>query len=228
MNFSEQLRQENNDLFQMIFAHPFVQGVGKGDISKEALAHYIKADYEYLNAFMQIYGIALSKSQDREDIAYFFDQIKFVLHDEIHPHRNFCEHIGVEYEALQGHSLPPTADHYIKHMMYHAQMGSSGEIIGALLPCPWTYLEIGKKLVEQYQPDESHPFYDWITFYTGEEIEHTTNELRTRLDRFANQSSLEEQEKMKEAFRISCQLELKFWEMAYTCEEWPSAKKGNR
>ncbi|WP_404457336.1 thiaminase II [Oceanobacillus kapialis] len=225
MSFSEQLRKENDDLFEAIFHHSFVQGVGKGDISKEALAHYVKADFEYLNAFMQIYGIALAKSQNREDIAYFFDQIKFVLHDEIHPHRNFCEHIGVKYENLQGHPLPPTADHYIKHMMYHAQMGSPGEILAALLPCPWTYWEIGQTLMKEFEPSIEHPFYDWISFYVGEEIEHTTNELRTRLDQFAANSSPEEKEKMKDAFRKSCQLELKFWEMAYTLEEWPFAVK---
>ncbi|CDQ41114.1 MULTISPECIES: thiaminase II [Virgibacillus] len=225
MCFTDHLRQENNDIFALIFEHPFVQGVGNGTIPDKALAHYIKADFEYLNAFMQIYGIALAKSKKREDIAYFFDQINFVLNDEIHPHRNFCDHIGVKYEDLQGHPLPPTADHYIKHMMYHAQMGTSGEILGALLPCPWTYLEIGKELMKQFHPTRDHPFYDWISFYASDEVEKTTTEMRSRLDILAANASKSEQDLISEAFRKSCQLELKFWEMAYTCEEWPGEKK---
>ncbi|GAA0424440.1 MAG: thiaminase II [Bacillota bacterium] len=227
MNFTDQLREENNDIFQLIFNHPFVQGIGTGEISKDALAHYIKADFEYLNAFMQIYGIALSKSKKRDDIAYFFDQINFILNDEIHPHHNFCNHIGVDYASLQGHPLPPTADHYIKHMMYHAQMGTSSEILGALLPCPWTYLEIGRELMEQYNPNKDHPFYDWISFYASGDVDNTTFELRKRLDILAENAAKDEKDLIREAFRKSCQLELKFWEMAYTCESWPNAEKVN-
>ncbi|WP_099159259.1 thiaminase II [Virgibacillus ndiopensis] len=221
MTFTDNLRKENDDVFQEIFNHSFVQGIGKGNVPKEALAHYIKADYEYLNAFMYIYGIAISKSDNRDDIQYFNSQIDFVLNSEIHPHNNFCEHIGVSYEELQGYPLPPTADHYVKHMMYHAHMGRLGEIVGALLPCPWTYLEIGKELMNSYKPTIDHPFYNWITFYADERVENTTLQMRKRLDNFAANASKEEQEQIKIAFRKSCQLELAFWEMAYTCEKWP-------
>lgn len=222
MTFSEILRKENEDLFQLIFEHPFVQGIGRGDVPKEALAHYIKSDFEYLNAFMHIYGIAISKSAERKDIAYFNQQIEFVLNSEVHPHHNFCQQIGVDYEALQGYPLPPTADHYVKHMMYHAHTGGMGEILAALLPCPWTYWEIGLELMKQYEPDENHPFYPWISFYANLRVEAVTMNMRNRLDELADAASPEERQRMKDAFRKSCQLELGFWEMAYTCEEWPA------
>ncbi|MEN2767062.1 thiaminase II [Ornithinibacillus xuwenensis] len=225
MTFTNQLRKENDDIFQLIFEHPFVEGIGKGDIAKSAIEHYVKADFEYLNAFMKIYGLALAKSTSRKDIMYFHDKISFILHDEIHPHHNFCDYIGVGYESLQGHSLPPTADHYIKHMMYHAQLGTLGEILGALLPCPWTYLEIGKELMEKYQPKEDHPFYQWIRFYADSRVENTTNDMRMLLDRYAEHISPDEKLRIKDAFRKSCQLELKFWEMAYSLEQWPSDGK---
>ncbi|MDG5472591.1 thiaminase II [Jeotgalibacillus sp. ET6] len=225
MTFTEELRRENEDIFSLIFDHPFVQGIGKGDVPEEALAHYIKADYEYLNAFMKIYGIAISKSSSREDIAYFNKQIDFVLHSEIHPHNNFCEVIGVSYEDLQGYPLPPTADHYIKHMMAHAQLGTLGEIIAALLPCPWTYFEIGRELIKQYSPSEDHPFFPWITFYAEQRVEDVVLVMRERLDALAESASEQEKQRMKEAFRKSCQLEWSFWEMAFSCEKWITEKE---
>lgn len=221
MTFTETLREENQDVYQAIFNHSFVQGIGKGSVPNEALAHYIKADYEYLNAFMYIYGIAISKSNNRQDISFFNNQIDFVLNSEIHPHNNFCEQIGVGYEELQGYPLPPTADHYVKHMMYHAHMGSLGEIIAALLPCPWTYLEIGQELMKSYQPTEDHPFYPWISFYANDDVADTTLKMRDMLDKLATDAGQAELDKIKIAFRKSCQLELSFWEMAYTCEVWP-------
>ena len=224
MLFTEKLREENHDIFQLIFNHPFVEGIGKGDIPKESIAHYIKADFEYLNAFMKVYGLAISRSSSREDIRYFFNKMEFILKDEIHPHHNFCDYIGVPYESLQGHPLPPTADHYIKHMMHHAQTGSMGEILGALLPCPWTYLEIGEELLKAYRPSQDHPFYQWITFYADASTKSITTEMRERLDVYAKEASLAEKDRIRDAFRKSCELELAFWEMAYTCEEWSSTK----
>ncbi|WP_404450960.1 thiaminase II [Virgibacillus necropolis] len=221
MTFTETLRKENQDVYEAIFNHSFVQGIGKGSVPKEALAHYIKADYEYLNAFMYIYGIAISKSNNRGDISFFNNQIDFVLNSEVHPHNNFCEQIGVSYEELQGYPLPPTADHYVKHMMYHAHMGSLAETIAALLPCPWTYLEIGQELMHDYQPAEDHPFHPWISFYANEEVAEITMQMRDMLDKLAADASPAELEQIRIAFRKSCQLELSFWEMAYTCEVWP-------
>jgi len=61
MSFTEQLRRENDDLFAAIFKHPFVRGIAEGKLDREQLIHYVKQDYEYLNAFMRIYGIAISK-----------------------------------------------------------------------------------------------------------------------------------------------------------------------
>jgi thiaminase (transcriptional activator TenA) len=220
MTFSQELRKENDDIFKAIFNHPFVQGIGRGSVPIEALKHYIMADYEYLNAFMKVYGIAISKSINREDIAFFNEQIQFVLNSEVHPHHNFCNVIGIRYDELQGYPMPPSADHYMKHMMFHAQTGTLAEILCALLPCPWTYLEIGQELVKAYQPANGHPFYPWIQFYVNKGIKENTSKMRNRLDELAKDASKAEQTRMKDAFRKSCQLELEFWEMAYTCESW--------
>ncbi|AXI07905.1 thiaminase II [Oceanobacillus zhaokaii] len=218
MTFTDDLKKENEDIFQMIFDHPFVQGIGKGELPKEAVEHYIKADFEFLNAFIQVYSLALSKSVNREDMAYFHEQIQFTLYDEVKPHLNFSEYIGVRFEDLQGHPLPPSGDHYIKHMLYHANMGTLAETLGALLPCPWTYLEIGQKLINKYQPTKEHPFYKWMHFYA--ESGKETEEMRKRLDVLAANSPVDEQNRIKDAFRKSCQLELAFWEMSLTCETW--------
>ncbi|KGP70856.1 thiaminase II [Pontibacillus yanchengensis] len=220
MNFSDYLRQEAEPIFQSILDHPFVRGIAKGDVPKEAVAHYVKADFEYLNAFMNIYGIAISKCDKREDMAFFTENIDFVLNSEIHPHHNLCEYIGTPYEQLQGYPLPPSADHYIKHMKHHAHEGNIGEILAALLPCPWTYLEIGQRIMKEIQPDENHPFYAWISFYADGAIADTTNQLRHRLDLWAETASEHEKQTMYEAFMKSCHLEWRFWEMAYTQESW--------
>jgi len=220
MSFSQELRAQAEPIFQAIMEHPFVQGIAKGDLKKEQLIHYVKQDFEYLNAFMKIYGLAISKSTNRQDMELFNNQISFVLHSEIHPHNNFCEVAGVKYEDLQGFPVAPAAHHYIRHMLTVAHQGGIADIIAVLLPCPWTYVEIGKKLLEEVNPDSTHPFYDWIHFY-GDGPMTVTTPLCQRLDELAETLNEEQKEKLKEYFLLSCQLEYKFWDMAYHVEEWP-------
>ena len=220
MSFSAELRREADPIFEAIFEHPFILGLASGRLKKEQLIHYVKQDYEYLNAFIQIYGIAISKCKNRKDMEMFHEQISFVLNSEVHPHNNLCRAAGVEYESLQGYPLAPSAHHYIRHMLTAAHEGTLGEILAVLLPCPWTYWEIGKKLMMDVQPDPSHPFYDWICFY-GDRTDSITTKFCARLDEWAETAGKAEKEKMKELFLQSCQLEYGFWEMAYTVEDWP-------
>lgn len=224
MRFTEELRREADHLFEAIFAHPFVRGIAEGKLGREQLIHYVKQDYEYLNAYMRVYGMAISKCADREEIALFHEQISFILHSEVHPHRNFCAVAGVKFEDVQGFPLAPSADHYVKHMLTVAHQGSLGEIMAALLPCPWTYLEIGRRLMEEVKPDPSHPFGDWIRFYGGMAGE-ATELMRSRVDAWGETSNQAERARMKEHFMYSCQLEYLFWDMAFKVEEWPVPPK---
>ena len=221
MSFTQELRQDADSIFQAIFKHPFVQGIGSGKLEAEQLIHYVKQDFEYLNAFNQVYGIAISKSVLREDMAVFNSQITFILDAEVHPHTNFCQVAGVRYEDLQYEPLAPSAHHYTRHMLDVAQRGSFGEILAVLLPCPWTYLEIAHHLKETFSIDDTHPFSKWVSFYAKNEVDTIISTFRTRLDAYAESASDAEKARMKEAFDKSCQLEWMFWNMAYEIEKWP-------
>ncbi|WP_018924518.1 thiaminase II [Salsuginibacillus kocurii] len=221
MTFSEQLRKESDPIFEAIFAHPFVQGIAEGTVPKESLIHYVKQDYEYLSTFCRIYGLAISKCDQREDMAFFQEQIAFVLNDEVHPHNNFCEVAGVTYKDLQASPLAPTAHHYTRHMLEAAHNGSLGETLTALAPCPWTYYEIGLRLMEEVKPDENHPFNEWIRFYATEEVKDIVNNFKEKIDRSAELAGESERERMRDHFLKSCQLEHQFWTMAYEQETWP-------
>lgn len=223
MTFTEELRTEATPIFDAIFNHPFVQGIGEGNLQAEQLIHYVKQDFEYLNTFIQIYGLAISRCDNREDMALFHNQIGFVLNAEVHPHNNFCKIAKVNYEDIQYEPLAPTALNYTRHMLDVANKGTLGEILAVLLPCPWTYYEIGHYLKETKNITKNHPFYDWINFYAMNEENSVTFKFRKRLDAYAEKTSDLERKKMKDAFLKSCQLELLFWEMAYTQETWPIA-----
>lgn len=141
MTFSAQLRKETEPLFEAIYQHPFVRGLTAGKLEKEQIIHYVKQDAEYLHAFIKIYAAALSRCTDKEDIAFFHQQIAFVLDSETHPHQNLCRVAGVSYDELQGASLAPSAHHYIHHMLQVAHKARLGK---SLLSCFHVLGHIGK------------------------------------------------------------------------------------
>ncbi|WP_145020731.1 thiaminase II [Paenibacillus sp. Y412MC10] len=218
--FTEELRYAADPIYQAIFKHPFVRGIAEGTLSKEQLIHYVKQDFEYLNAYIRIYGIAISRCDCRQTTALFNEQISFILDSETHPHQNFCDVAGVAYEELQGYPLAPSANHYIRHMLNVAHEGGLEDIVAALLPCPWTYTEIGQRLLEEVQPEKSHPFYEWMHFY-GDRESGVTVQLRGLLDEWAEGLPPARKKRLMEHFLTSCQLEYMFWDMAFTLEDWP-------
>lgn len=56
MRFSEQLWQQNLELYQNTLALPFNQELAQGSLSREAFSHYVIQDAHYLLA----YGRALA------------------------------------------------------------------------------------------------------------------------------------------------------------------------
>lgn len=224
MSFSQQLRQEANHIFEACYEHPFVRGIAEGTLGKEQLIHYVKQDFEYLNAIMQTYALGMTKCTAREDMAMFNTSISFVLNSETHPHHNFCRVADVDFEDLQGFPLAPTAQHYTRHMLNVGRSGTLGETIAVVLPCPYIYLYIGDRIIEEYHPNQQHPFFDWITFYGGQEDPRMNLYLK-RLDQLAEKASEQERTNMKDNFMLSCQLEYMFFDMAYKLEEWPVQKQ---
>ncbi|MCP8615886.1 thiaminase II [Salirhabdus salicampi] len=220
MSFSQQLRNEADHIFDACFHHPFIQGIAKGEVEKDQLIHYVKQDFEYLNAMIQSRAFGMAKCTNREDMEMFNTGIDFILNSEIHPHNNFCEVAGVKYEDLQGYPLAPTAQHYVSHMLNVSQEGTLGETLAVTLPCPWIYLYVGKRILEEFEIHEDHPFYDWITFYGAQE-EPRMNVYLQRLDEIAEQSTEEEKQKMYDHFMTSSQLEWMFFDMAYRVQDWP-------
>lgn len=220
MRFSDRLREQSDNIFKAVFDHPFIRGIAQGEVKKEALIHYVKQDYEYLNAMIQVRGLGIAKCDNREDMAVFNEGISFILNSEIHPHNNFCDVAGVQYEDLQGYPLAPTAHHYKQHMLAVAYEGTLAELIAASLPCPWIYLEVGQHIIENVRPDEKHPFYDWIMFYGSQEMPRM-QALKEKMDTLAEQTSKAEQDRITQHFLQSCQLEYLFFDMAYNVQDWP-------
>ncbi|MGD7704714.1 thiaminase II [Microlunatus sp. Y2014] len=216
---SARWREKYDHLFEAFWEHPFLAGLRDGTLAPEKVLHYVGQDHQYLTAFMRCYGLGAAASPDRDWIGFFTDQTNFLLHDETHPHHVMCDAVGVSYAEAQVERLAPSAQAYVNHMMAAAH-DSLGVLMAALLPCPWTYIWAGTRLLAEAPPGPDNPFAGWWEFYGSPDCQGLLDEFCRRLDLLAAEAGPAELARMEAAFELSCHHETRFWQMAWSRETW--------
>ncbi|WP_212753935.1 thiaminase II [Nakamurella aerolata] len=217
--FSAEQRRRCDELFETFYAHPFLRGLADGTASRESVLHYVGQDNQYLTAFIRCYGLGLAKSPDRQWMAWFRDNVTFLLADETHPHHVLCQAFGVDYADAQLDTMAPTAQAYINHMMVSGY-DSLGVLMAALLPCPWTYIWAAQRQQAKAPAAQDNPFAGWWEFYANVECDELLAQFIARVDALAEQAGPAERARMAAAFEASCEYEVAFWEMAFTQQRW--------
>ena len=214
-SFSESLRQEALPIWESIFAHPFLEEIEAAELPLEKFRYYVEQDYHYLAGFGQVVATALSKAPDTRTLRRLTRRITTPVERPLHG--RMFELLETSEDAVETVPLSPTNMAYINHMQTAASMGGVGEAAAALLPCPWTYHEIGKRIAVP-----EHPVYSyWAQPYRDGLLEESTAAWRELVDEYAANGGPATREAMRSAFITSSRYEFMFWTMAYNMESWP-------
>ena len=213
--FSEALRKQAQPIWDRIFAHPFLREVQAGTLPIEKFRYYVVQDYHYLEGFGRAVSVALSKAPDTETLRLLARRVITPIERPLHA--KMFELLDIDEAAAARLGPSPTTRAYVNHMLTTASTGGVGETAAALLPCPWTYHELGSRL----SPTE-HPVYDhWVEAYSSGLLEESTAAWRDLVDRFGDAAGEAVREAMRRAFMTSSRYEHLFWTMAYNQERWP-------
>ena len=214
-SFSEVLRQEALPIWESIFAHPFLEEIQAATLPVEKFRYYVEQDYHYLAGFGQVVATALSKAPDSRTLRRLTRRITAPVERPLHG--KMFELLEMNEEDVEEVALSPTNAAYINHMQTAASVGGVGEAAAALLPCPWTYHEIGSMI-----SIPEHPIYSyWAEPYREGLLEESTAAWRELVDEFAANGGPAVREAMRSAFITSSRYEFMFWSMAYNMEGWP-------
>lgn len=216
LRFSEELRRDLDSVWERIFSHPFLKEVQAGTLPLEKFRYYVIQDYHYLEGFGRTVSIALSKGPDTETLRKLVRRVTTPIERPLHA--RMFELLEIEQEEVDRVGPSPTNLGYVNHMITTAASGGVGEAAAALLPCPWSYHELGNRLS---LPD--HPVYNaWVEAYHSGILEESTAAWRDLVDTFAEECGPTVRESMWQAFLTSSRYEYLFWTMAYNMETWPS------
>ncbi|TPG68417.1 thiaminase II [Brevibacillus laterosporus] len=219
--FTELLYAEAKPIWEKTHVHPFITGIANGNLSVSAFIHYMKQDYLFLQEYAKLFAIASIKATRLDWSGRFAQIMTSTLQEEMSLHREYAQRLGISHNELETAEPSFVMLAYTSYMLQVAHQGSLGEGVSALLPCMWSYQEIGKRLVQK-PGVTNHPQYGkWVRMYSSDEFASSTNWVKGVLDEIARDSNEQERARMKQHFIATCKMEYLFWDMAYLEQVWP-------
>src|SRR3989304_7901882 len=98
--FYSELREKTDPLWEAIFNHPFVKGIGDGTLTRDRFEFYLKQDYAYLIDFSRVFALASAKSSNLADMGTFANLLHATLNLEMELHRKTCAAFDIPAHEL--------------------------------------------------------------------------------------------------------------------------------
>ncbi|MCY4365220.1 MAG: thiaminase II [Chloroflexi bacterium] len=221
MSFADDIELRALPIRQAILEHPFVMGVGNGDLEVDKFKHYVLQDYVYLIDYSRVLAMAAARAPELDTMGWFARLLDETLNVEMDLHRSYCAEFGITTVELETTVPSPTTVSYTSYLLSVAHQGSFPELVASLVPCQWGYWEIGDHLARQGEPQDAPLYSQWIQMYTSPEFTELAETIRNLVNRLAERAGPDDVAAMGNAYLTSLRFEYMFWEMAYNLEKWP-------
>lgn len=215
---SAALRDGHRDLWETLVDHPFVLELAAGSLPLPTFRFYIEQDLLFLDDYARAIGFAAGRAADEDELGELARQLATVVGEELDKERVLLRHV----EEILGTgprevAAAPTTAAYSSFLLATAVRGDALDVMTALLPCAWSYADIGRKHIDAALV---HPVYtDWINLFGGADYLEYVDRRLASFDRFAARAPEGRSARLTELFGTATRLERAFWDMAYAEEE---------
>jgi thiaminase/transcriptional activator TenA len=214
VSFSAELRAAAAPVWEAQLAHPFVRGIGDGTLPEDRFRFYIRQDYVFLIDYGRLLALGAARAPRLEWMRRFAALARSVLETEMDLHRDLAARWGISARELESEPTAPATAAYCDFLLRTAALGDFCELAAALLPCMWSYAEIGRDLAAAGAP--AHAGYaEWIAVYASDDFAGLAGWCRELTDAAAAEVAAPARDRMHAAFRTCSEHELAFWESAW-------------
>jgi thiaminase/transcriptional activator TenA len=200
---SESLRAASADLWDAAVGHTFVRGLADGTLDEAAFQSYIRQDYLFLIDYGRLLSLGAARAPRLPWMRRFAALASSVLETEMSLHREFAARWGVR--DLSAVRVEPATAAYCDFLLRVASLGDFSELAAAVLPCMWTYAEIGSG-----STPTADRYREWFDMYASPEFASLAGWARSIVDEVDG-----DVDRMSAAFASSCAHEVRFWDAAY-------------
>jgi thiaminase/transcriptional activator TenA len=170
----EALREQTGPLWERAQDHPFIHGLGSGELPRERFEFFLKQDYVYLIAYSRAWAVAAAKAPELPLLEVCAGLVSDTLDLEMQLHRDYCAEFGIDADDLASVEAAPLTQAYSDFGLAVAHQGGLLDLLVALAPCGVGYAEIGAQLMPEMgfsNGMSTHPYKKWIELYSGAEFQ---------------------------------------------------------
>jgi thiaminase/transcriptional activator TenA len=217
------MRAESAAIWDGLHAHPFLREIAAGVLPLENFRFYLEQDQLYLVEYARCLALGAARSSDEPELRSFSVELSSVVDAELPGVRRLLARVVELGAPDRGGSIgmAPATLAYASYLQALAMRGTSLDIMAALLPCVWSYVEIARALAKAMP--EHDVYAEWIALFVAEANVRLVGDMREAVDRLAARTAPDEGRfaEASAAFATSSRLERGFWDMAYRLERWP-------
>src|SRR5437588_272652 len=108
MSLFARLQEAAAPLRERIRAHPFVRGLGSGELAQDRFQFYLRQDYRFLIEYCRVLALASARAEDPAVAARFAGLLNLTLNVEMDLHRRFARKAGIAPAILEDTRPAPT------------------------------------------------------------------------------------------------------------------------
>ena len=201
MHISNTLWKSNYEFALLSLKSKFVQGIKNGNLPKIIFQEYVAQDYFFLESFSKAYGLAVSKSKDKNS-KKVLSQLLEGVSEELILHETYAKEWDID---LTNNFIKPATQNYTDFLDEVSKKQSAVEIMFAMTPCMRLYSWIGKSLSNKVL---NNPYKEWIITYSDQSFDKLVKSLENLID-----SSKEAYDTNRASFlyKRAMELELEFF-----------------
>nr|WP_043569035.1 bifunctional hydroxymethylpyrimidine kinase/phosphomethylpyrimidine kinase [Acaricomes phytoseiuli] len=215
--------QQSAELRGRMMGLEFLSGLAEGSLPKPWFDYYLMQDALYLEEYSRALARVSALCSQTADQMFWIRSSLDCLEVEAQLHRDWLTGAGsVVGASADSLALPgPVTRYYTDHLHAACATGEYGVAAAAMLPCFWVYAWVGEQLEERRaavaagEPtgtSATHPYARWLDTYADEEFRLTTTRAIEIVERAGCAATPTQRERMREAFRYSCEYELEFFD----------------
>ena len=207
--FTESLWNDAFSIYQQLIAHPFITKLADGTLPKSCFAHYLSQDILYLKADNLALEKLSKRAREKKEQDFFALLAKDGLEIEHALHNDYLAYFNVKAAKKKSAVI----EQYASFLISHSENSPYEVAAASLLPCFWVYNKVGNKIVSK--SIQNNPYRKWLDTYKGDEYIWYTEKFIETIEDLMNKASDDTRTKMKDAFVISTEFELAFFEESY-------------
>ncbi|KAI1393859.1 Phosphomethylpyrimidine kinase-domain-containing protein [Hypoxylon trugodes] len=206
-------RPDVSPVWRCFIEHPFVLGLGNGELPLQSFKGYLVQDYLYLVHFARANALASYKSKSMEDIAAGAKIVSHI-HTEMQLHIDYCKEFGISIEEINATEEHQACTAYTRYVL---DIGQSEDWLGlqvALAPCLLGYGALARQLhADPRTKTEGNTYWKWILNYVADDYVQAVQTGSALIEKNALLQSPSRIEEFVKIFIHATKMEIGFWEM---------------